>query len=138
MAPEHDHGAAVAATQEKDVITIRTVLEMMRYDTTTIKVKAGKPVKIVLINDDFMPHNMVIGLSGSAEEIGTKAEAMGAAGFEKGFIPVCDKILHFTKMIDHQGTATLEFTAPTQPGNYDMVCTFPGHWRLMRGTMQVQ
>ena len=31
----------------------------------------------------------------------------------------------------------LSFTAPKQPGQYDYVCTFPGHWRLMKGVMTV-
>ncbi|MCH8962102.1 MAG: hypothetical protein IH820_12455 [Bacteroidetes bacterium] len=31
----------------------------------------------------------------------------------------------------------LTFTAPTEPGDYPYVCTFPGHWRTMQGVMQV-
>jgi len=32
---------------------------------------------------------------------------------------------------------TLEFSAPEEPGDYPYVCTFPGHWRGMNGTMRV-
>ena len=31
----------------------------------------------------------------------------------------------------------LEFTAPEKPGDYEFVCTFPGHYMLMRGIMKV-
>ncbi len=33
--------------------------------------------------------------------------------------------------------ATLRFTAPTEPGEYPFICTFPGHWRIMQGVMKV-
>ena len=41
------------------------------------------------------------------------------------------------EMLDPQQTATLEFVAPRQVGDYPYVCTFPGHWRIMQGTMKV-
>ena len=35
------------------------------------------------------------------------------------------------------GRADLNFTAPTQPGRYPYLCTFPGHWRVTRGVLLV-
>jgi hypothetical protein len=32
---------------------------------------------------------------------------------------------------------TLKFTAPAKPGEYNFVCTFPGHWVRMYGVMLV-
>ena len=43
-----------------------------------------------------------------------------------------------SKLIDHRQEEVLEFTAPTQPGDYQFVCTFPGHHILMRGVMRVK
>jgi azurin len=37
-----------------------------------------------------------------------------------------------------QGRAELTFTAPKTPGRYPFLCTFPGHWRLMRGELIVE
>jgi putative heme-binding domain-containing protein len=31
----------------------------------------------------------------------------------------------------------LAFTAPEEVGDYPYICTYPGHWRLMRGTLAV-
>src|SRR4029079_9354718 len=31
----------------------------------------------------------------------------------------------------------LAFTAPTVPGDYPYLCTYPGHWRRMVGTLAV-
>jgi azurin len=33
---------------------------------------------------------------------------------------------------------TIFFTAPTTKGDYDFVCTFPGHSQLMKGTFRVE
>jgi azurin len=32
----------------------------------------------------------------------------------------------------------LTFKVPDAVGDYPYVCTFPGHWRIMKGTMQVR
>jgi azurin len=32
---------------------------------------------------------------------------------------------------------TLRFFAPDEPGDYPYICTFPGHWRVMKGVMKV-
>ena len=64
--------------------------------------------------------------------------AKSPAGITKHFIPDSDKILHHTKLLDPDTSETIRFNAPTEPGDYPYVCTFPGHWILMRGTMHVK
>src|SRR5439155_12544305 len=56
------------------VFVVRTIPEQMLYDKTLIVVEAGKPVEIILINDDAMPHNLVVVAPGAVEEIGQAAE----------------------------------------------------------------
>ena len=41
------------------VVLIHTVEEEMRYDTAYFAVEAGRPVQVVLKNEDIMPHNLV-------------------------------------------------------------------------------
>jgi azurin len=41
-------------------------------------------------------------------------------------------------LIDHGKEQVIEFTAPTKPGDYPYVCTFPGHHLLMRGVLHVK
>ena len=64
--------------------------------------------------------------------------AKDPAGLSKGFIPPSEKILHHTKLLDQGTSETLRFTAPTEPGVYPYLCTFPGHWILMKGEMIVK
>lgn len=121
------------------VFVIRTIPEQMLYDKTLIVVEAGKPVSIVLINDDAMPHNLVITRPGALEEIGTAAEKMPPEADARGrlYVPDSPKVLHATVMIEAGQQAKLSFTAPKVPGDYQYVCTFPGHWRRMFGTLAV-
>ena len=35
-------------------------------------------------------------------------------------------------------TEVLEFKIPTEKGSYEFVCTFPGHFAMMRGIMEVK
>jgi putative heme-binding domain-containing protein len=121
----------------KGAIVIKTLPEMMRYDKKQFTVRPGAKVTLVFQNNDYMPHNLIIGHPGSASEIGNLAEAMGGDGFKKGFRPDSDKIIAATKMIDIGEHQILTFTVPQKSGRYDFLCTFPGHWQLMRGTMNV-
>lgn len=121
-------------------ITINCVRERMLFDKTEFSVKAGQPVSLVFNNPDATPHNLAICQPGSVEEIGLAGNEMAKdpEGMKKDYIPVTDKILHHTKLLNPNSTETLRFTAPTKPGDYPYVCTFPGHWVIMRGVMQVR
>lgn len=121
------------------VFVIRTIHEQMIYDKLHLVVEAGKPVEIVLINEDAMPHNLVVVMPGAAEEVGKAAEKMAPEPDAQGriHVPASPKVLHATPMINGGGQAKLSFTAPTEPGDYQYVCTFPGHWMRMLGTLAV-
>src|SRR5262249_26844527 len=58
------------------VFVLRTIPEQMLYDKSLIVAEIGKPVQIVLINDDAMPHNLVVAAPGALEDIGNAAEKM--------------------------------------------------------------
>ncbi len=121
------------------VFVLRAVPEQMLYDQTLIVVEAGKPMSIVFINADAMPHNLVITAPGAVEEIGTAAEKMPPEADAHGrlYVPDSPKVLHATAMIEAGEQTKLSFTAPDEPGEYQYVCTFPGHWRRMVGTLAV-
>ena len=121
------------------VLVLHTIREQMLYDKSLLVVEAGKPVQLILNNDDSMPHNLAVVAPGSAEEIGQAAEKMPPEPDAEGrsYIPASAKVLHSTKMAEPGQQITLAFTAPEEPGDYQYVCTFPGHWRRMVGTLAV-
>lgn len=137
-AGEATAGKTVDLTAESvAVVTVSTIPEKMLYDTKEIIVKAGQPVKLTLKNPDFMPHNLVVVAPGTADDVAQLAVDMGGAGFEKQFVPESKKVLHATRLINVNEEQTLEFTAPPEPGNYQFLCTFPGHGQMMRGVIKV-
>jgi putative heme-binding domain-containing protein len=121
------------------VVRIHTVEEEMRYDTPYFAVEAGRPVQIVLVNEDLMPHNLVITVNGALKEVAQEGMLLGPApGFEgKPYVPQSDKVLFATGMVQSRQQVRLTFTAPSEPGEYPFVCTFPRHWMRMYGVMVV-
>lgn len=66
------------------------------------------------------------------------AELGLSPGFEgKPYIPVSDKVLFGSDMVQANQQVRLTFTAPSEPGEYPYVCTFPRHWMRMYGVMIV-
>ena len=127
----------IADSSELTEVRIGTIVEKMQFDVTQFAVKAGKKVKLTFFNPDFMNHNLVMVQPGAADEVGLAALAMGAKGFETGYVPQSDKILFASKLLENKQEQVIEFVAPSEPGDYQFVCTFPGHHILMRGIMQV-
>ena len=109
------------------VIRIGTVKEEMRYDRPYFAVEAGRPVQIVLQNNDLMPHNLVIVTPGSLQEVAQLGLIAGPHGGHRGkqYVPDTEMVLYATQMVQPDQQAVLTFDAPTEPGEYPYVCTFP-------------
>jgi len=120
-------------------VTIRTIKNEMKYDVTEFEVQAGKPFELVFENTDFMQHNLVIVTPGSKEKVGLAADRLAADpdGAAKNYVPEMEEVLYATAIINPEEKAVLRFTAPSKPGIYPFICTFPGHWRIMQGIMKV-
>jgi len=131
-------GGIESDTADLTTIRVNTVVEKLKFDVKEVSVKAGKKIKLILVNPDFMPHNLVIVKPGTADSVATAAIALGAEGFKKQYLPDDSNILHVTRLLDKGETQEIEFNAPTTPGAYPFICTFPGHANLMRGVMHVK
>lgn len=119
------------------VVRLKTVEEEMRYDTPFFAVEAGRPVQIVLLNEDLMPHNFVITTPGALQEVAIAGALLTQNPGGTPYVPKSDKVLQFTDMVQPHQQARLTFTAPAEPGEYPYVCTFPRHWMRMYGVMIV-
>ena len=105
-----------------------------------LRVKAGAKVRLIFQNPDLMQHNFVLLAPGAAEEVGGLADQLATQpdGIAKGYLPESKKILQATPLVQPKQQAELNFTAPMVPGHYPYICTFPGHWRIMRGVLVVE
>jgi len=84
-------------------------------------------------------HNVVIIKPGSTEIVGKAADAMASRkdAYEKNFVPAIPEVLYSTPLVATGGTFRLDFKAPGKAGEYPFICTFPGHWRIMKGVIKV-
>ena len=55
-----------------------------------------------------------------------------------GLCPEDEAILAYTPMANPGETVEVTFTAPSEPGNYRFICTYPGHFATMQGVLVVQ
>jgi azurin len=122
------------------VIRIEAVAAQMKFDVQRFAVAAGETVVIELVNKDEMPHNLVVGKEGALETVGLAAEKMVALpdAFAKNFVPATPEVLFSIRLLQSGETVQARFTAPTKPGNYPFICTFPAHWRTMNGIIEVR
>ena len=122
------------------IVKIAAVKERMLFDITKFEVNAGQPIRIDFINPDATPHNLVIVTPGSEAEIGQAANEMAKdpKAAQKGqFVPKSKKVIQATRMVAPLSAETLRFVAPRKKGEYPYLCTFPGHWVVMKGVMVV-
>jgi azurin len=111
----------------------------MAFDKEVITVPAGRSVSLIFDNPDVMPHNVVIIQPGSNEKVGKAADGMASLkdGFEKNFVPALPEVLFATPLVNAGKSYQLEFKAPDKDGDYPFICSFPGHWRVMKGILRV-
>lgn len=131
---------AGVVTNENGVqtITIRPVGNEMRYETTEFAVQAGQEVRIIFENtatSEAMHHNVVI--VDSRDDVDRVGNSALEAGPAADYIPEDDAIVAYTAMAAPGETVEVTFTAPSEAGDYPYLCTYPGHYMLMQGTMTV-
>jgi azurin len=86
-----------------------------------------------------MGHNLVILNKGvSSMAFGQKVLGMGASATNPLPEASMGDVLAATKLLGPDESDTIQFTAPSEPGKYEYLCTFPGHFAMMRGTMTVK
>lgn len=109
----------------------------LKYDVNRFEVKAGAKIRLIFNNNDDMTHNVVIVEPGTADEVGNLALQLGLKGSEMNYVPNSTKVLFHTKLMQPGEVESIYFVAPSKPGEYSFVCTYPGHASVMRGILKV-
>lgn len=118
-------------------LSLGTVGETMAYDQTALTVKSGQTVHLVLANhatSQAMRHNWVLVKPGTEADV---ANGGTAAGEGSGYLKQGDaNVIASTPLSQPGGQVEVTFTAPAA-GSYPYICTFPGHYTVMKGTLTV-
>jgi azurin len=119
-------------------LTVNTPGENLAFDPTGLTVSAGQEVTITYSNGSAVQqHNLVLVRGG--ESVAAQIAADGiAAGAANNFLPSDQSNIIATTALANGGeTVSVTFTAPAA-GTYLYICTVPGHYPLMQGTLTVQ
>ena len=142
LRPADESEKALSVLKDAGVLEIKisTLPAKMLFDVDHITVAAGRAIAILFENPDLMPHNIVIVKPGTIQKVGEAADAMAktADGFEKNFVPDMAEVLFATPLVNSGKNFRLNFKAPDQPGEYPFICSFPGHWQVMKGILKVE
>jgi len=138
LAQDEKAADSTAAAAQKIEVTAKPG-GLMKFEQTEVKAKAGAPIELTFKNPDVLMHNLLILLPGTKDKVGALADGMMAQpdAMQKGYVPESSDILHHTKLLTAGQSEILKFTIP-EPGDYPIICTFPGHWRLMFANLKVE
>lgn len=137
-----DSAAPAAAASTANVIEL-TSNDSMKFSQTQFEVKAGAEVKVILTNIGSMPkvamaHNFVLLKKGVDVNAFAQA-AIGAQATEHIPAAMQDQIIAHTKLLGPKQSDEITFKAPTEPGEYTFICSFPAHLQAgMKGVMLVK
>lgn len=120
-----------------------TGTDNLKFDVTSIEAEPGEEITLELTTKSDMPksamaHNVVV-MDQDADVEGfinasasAKDDQYVASDFE-------DQIIAATDMAGGGETVEVTFTAPNSAGDYEYVCSFPGHYSGgMKGTLTVK
>ena len=117
-------------------ITLTPVGNEMKFEQTELGVQAGETVRIVFENTATSPamqHNVVVVTSHDViNRVGQAALSVGG-----DYVPEDEAVIAATPLAQPGETVEVTFTAPETPGTYAYICTFPGHYMMMQGTLHV-
>ncbi len=109
----------------------------LKFNVSNFEVKAGAKIRLDFNNNDDMTHNVVITTPGAADEVSNLALQLGLKGSEMSYVPLTPKVLFHTLLMQPGATESLYFVAPSTPGDYPFICSYPGHGAVMRGVIKV-
>ena len=138
-APEANAVVTVAVDSTTLEVTLSPVGITMAYEQTEFTAAPGQTVHITFNNTADNPamfHNVVVVRSADIiNALGMAAMSASATDY----IPAAhqDDIIAHTPMSTPGTTVEVTFTAPSVVGDYPYLCTFPGHYVTMQGTMHV-
>lgn len=112
----------------------------LKFNVDEVVVDRNSKIELTLNNNDDMLHNVVITKTGTdtPTKVGEMALNLGLDGPDLNYVPNTDLVLYHTGIVGPESSEKIYFEAPSEPGTYWIVCTFPGHSMTMRAKFIVK
>jgi azurin len=135
--------ASLPAASAADVTVVITANDALRYSVTRIEAQPGQTIRVQLRNVGSMPkevmgHNWILLRAGS-DAAAYATAALGAK--DDGYQPksLAGEVLASIPLLGPKKSGEVTFAAPSVPGSYPFLCTFPGHFQAgMQGVLIVK
>lgn len=121
-------------------LTLGVKPNLLEFDKEELRAKAGQTVRVTFNNTGNMEHNLLFIEPGTLQEVGNMADKMTSSsdGRDKNYVPDTPAVVANTVIVQPGESVQITFTVPSEPGKYRFICTIPGHWRSMQGTLVVE
>jgi len=144
--PDFAQGSAVSDNKVNDLppnidarLEVGVTPNVLEFSVEEISAKAGQTVQLVFKNTGNMEHNLLILKPGTLQEVGKLADQMiSTGGRGKDYVPDTPAVIANTPIIQPGETITVTIKVPDKSGEYPYICTIPGHWRSMQGTLIIK
>ncbi len=129
-----------AADAPREVVI--TANDAMQFSLKEITAAPGEKITVKFSNIGKLPktamgHNWVLVKPMSAAELNSFGMACMKAAPE--YIPADrSAVIAHTKILGGGESDTITFTAPATAGEYPYLCSFPGHFAMMKGKLTVK
>jgi len=139
---QKDTSSAATAPAGPRTVEI-TAGDNMKYSLTSIEAQPGEELTVILTNigtqpKEVMGHNWILLKAGTDVEAFDKA---AAAATTTGFFPaaLADQVIARIDLLGPRKSGEVTFKAPTAPGQYPFLCSFPAHFQAgMKGVLIVK
>lgn len=123
----------------KEINIVLSSNDNMLFDKQILYASSRQKITLTLnhngkLDKKIMGHNFVL-LKSGIDVIDFATRALEARDNE--YIPEGDEIIAYTKLIGGGESDTIIFDAPTK-GSYNYICSFPGHYGIMKGILVVK
>lgn len=130
------------AAQDAKTIEMKGT-DNLKFSVEEITAEPGQEITIKLTTVSDMPkqamaHNVVV-LTADADASAVANASARASDNEYIAPDMTDQMIAYTGMAGGGETVEVTFEAPEEPGEYEYICTFPGHYAGgMTGTLIVE
>ena len=123
----------------KEIEIVLSSNDNMLFDKQIIYAYSRQKIILTLnhngkLDKKIMGHNFVL-LKAGVDVVDFATRALEARDNE--YIPEGDETIAYTKLIGGGESDTITFDAPTK-GSYNYICSFPGHYGIMKGILVIK